>query len=93
MWEDIQKKGRLAKMNKYFQISKNKHIEIEVNLWKENNPNLFKFNIEWTWKCDHAGFRLDLEFFELAFNFIIYDGRHWDWSTNNWCKYEPFDEE
>jgi hypothetical protein len=79
-------------MNWCIQVSKHKFIEIEANVWKEN-CKIFQFNIDWTQKCDHAGFSIDLEFFELAFSFTIYDHRHWDYDTKNWCKYEPVDEE
>lgn len=52
---------------------------------------LIDFTLEWTRRCDHAGFRFNFTLIGLLFTFYIYDNRHWDDEKNAWEVYEPWD--
>lgn len=63
---------------------KNKFIEIQLM----KDAELFRKELEWTIKQDHAGVRIELGLigYKAAFNF--YDNRHWDYKNNSWAKYD-----
>jgi hypothetical protein len=70
-------------------LTTNKSLELEVSSGKQCcDWNLFKFDIEFTSKTDHAGFRFNFQLFSLIeFVFSIQDNRHWDYDNNCWEKY------
>lgn len=66
----------------YGSIGKNKAWELEVG--KNKDWNWFEFRKSLTRHCDHAGFTLYLEVLGFWINFIIYDGRHWNYNENRY---------
>lgn len=72
--------------DKSIPLSKHKHFEIQV-MW---NPRLLvALELDfWTWSgFDHAGPRLNFALLGIEVNMSIYDSRHWDDDTDNWCIY------
>ena len=74
---------------KNFKLTKNKSLEIQLNLLPDDDYQLFNVNINHTLKGDHAGFEFRIESFKVfCFYFLIYDTRHWDDENDCWKKYE-----
>jgi len=48
--------------------------------------SFFNFSVNLTRKCDHPGFSLIVEILGLNFIFEIYDKRHWNNITENFCE-------
>jgi hypothetical protein len=48
--------------------------------------SLFNFSIKLSRKCDHSGFSFNIEICGLNFIFEIYDIRHWNNITDNFCE-------
>ena len=70
---------------KNFKLSKNKSLEIQLDLFSNDDWKLFNFLISCSLKGDHAGFEIDISICKLfAFIFNIYDHRHWDWEKDRW---------
>lgn len=77
-------------------IIKNKWLEIGAGLMSDRHYFYFRFNflelinfdMKWSRKSDHAGFRLYLTISGLYFGASTYDTRHWDYENECWCKYE-----
>ena len=73
---------------KVFKISKNKYIEIQLDLFPENDWKLFNIEISQSLKGDHAGFRFEIScYYFFYFSFIVYDCRHWNWEKDRWEEY------
>ena len=62
-------------------------FDLDINILSDNYFFNFYFvlfgeflriNIGWSRKCDHAGFRFDVDFLWFMFNIGTYDTRHWD---------------
>ena len=53
--------------------------------------DIFKFNLCWSRKTDHAGFEIGLDILSLMINFNIYDGRHWDHDNDCWEDYTSYE--
>ena len=72
--------------NPYWQLSKYKGLEIQVD-W--NTPEMaspFNFSFSITRHCDHAGVEFTFELLELLyFNVHFYDARHWDYEKKQYC--------
>lgn len=51
------------------------------------NDNLFRIELAFTTKQDHAGVNLELGLFGYEIHFAFYDSRHWDNETNSWQVY------
>jgi len=65
-----------------WKISKNKAWELQLDKFEE--WCWFRFNLELTRNCDHAGFRLFLEVFGFFAELSVYDVRHWSYDQNKW---------
>ena len=50
--------------------------------------DFISFDIDWSRKCDHAGFRFSLIILGLMIHFNIYDTRHWNYDKNEFENYE-----
>ena len=75
-------------MNKHWQISKNKSLEIELE--NDYYSSIFVFRFAWTQKEDHAGISLWIEIGKFYFRIYLYDHRHWDDKKGTWKTYsEP----
>jgi len=70
-------------MNKHLSLSKNKTLEVQVELWEEDTC-WFDFELSCTRKTDHAGFYLDIVIWRFCFYFSICDNRHWNYDENRW---------
>ena len=68
-------------------LSPHKYLEIQCGKF-EGHRNIFCFELEWTTKADHAGFRWHNEILGWHFIVNIYDHRHWDYRFNRWQGYE-----
>jgi len=66
-------------------ITKNKSWELQIANMADT---IFNLTISWTHKCDHAGFRFNLEIYKFMFEFNLYDNRHWDYDNNDYEKYD-----
>lgn len=64
----------------HFNISKNKHLEIQFFPSDVN----FEFEFVIHTKGDHAGIRFEITLFEQIFIIHFYDKRHWDWTRDKW---------
>jgi hypothetical protein len=71
-----------CKAGSFFKLP-NKYWELQISLF-ENNPDIFNFVLNWSRKCDHAGFEFRVEILPFYFSFKIYDNRHWDFENDNW---------
>ena len=80
------KRFSLSPTNLFFHIVGNKGCEVEWGYHKEWN-DYFCIYIDWTRRCDHAGFGLNLEMCGLSFDFDIYDYRHWNSNEKYWETY------
>lgn len=73
-------------MNTGFKISKNKAWEFETGRFEE--WSWFRFNLDLTRNCDHAGFRINIEVLGVWVEFSIYDTRHWSYEQNKWEEHQ-----
>jgi hypothetical protein len=65
-----------------------KFLELEISKYDmEDTCNWYKFLIEHTRQCDHAGFYLSIELFGWVVSLVIYDSRHWDFGKKMWMEY------
>jgi hypothetical protein len=66
--------------NSYGKLGKNKGWELDIARyhWTE----IFKFAVNQTFCCDHAGFVIEACLFGFDLEFRIYDGRHWNYQEN-----------
>lgn len=69
---------------KFLRLSTNKSFELQLAFIEDGWPWL-NVNFAITRKCNHAGIRLLIEVPFIFLNFDIYDNRHWDYKTKNWC--------
>ena len=75
-------------MQYYRNLFGHKFLELEISKYDmENTCNWYKFLIEHTRQCDHAGVQLSIELFGYVFSCQIYDSRHWDYEKKMWMKY------
>jgi hypothetical protein len=67
-----------------FHLWGNKYFE-----WQLMYSGYFKtgFKIRWNAHQDHAGLWTEVSFLGITWDMQIYDNRHWDYETNDWCKY------
>lgn len=73
----------------YKRLTKHKSFEIEAfKVSIRDSCAWFRFLIEQTRGCDHAGFQLTFELFGFILTLQIYDHRHWDYENKKWCEYE-----
>ena len=63
-------------------LTKNKSWELQF----PKTNNLFRLEIKYTTKQDHAGLYTELNLFGRGFIFQIYDNRHWDYDSNKWSE-------
>ena len=68
-------------------IKSNKHWEFQLDSFPGWN-SYFSFEISWSTRKDHAGFKIELNICRWLLMFNIYDCRHWDDEKGEWCKYE-----
>lgn len=65
--------------------TKNKYLEMQLYHY----GTLLGLELSLYWKGrDHAGPRLSVSFLTLTFEITIYDHRHWNDDTNDWCVYD-----
>ncbi len=43
---------------------------------------IISFDVSWTVKCDHAGFRVYCQLYKFSFELELTDNRHWDLFNN-----------
>jgi len=68
------------------QVSKTKFWELQID--NDNTGTIFNFNIDWTRKCDHAGFRFNFGVLSFNIDFNFYDNRHWDYERDAYVDYD-----
>ncbi len=66
-----------------------KNLAWESQLYRSNV--ILEWVFEFTHRQDHAGLRLEFGLFTWCWTFIVYDTRHWNYSTNRWEIYEDLD--
>lgn len=70
-------------ISKYWKISKNKGLEVQ--LYRASTRNLIRFHVGLDWRgCDHAGPEIEFEIFGYELDINIQDKRHWCYITNDW---------
>jgi hypothetical protein len=70
---------------KNFKLSKNKYLEIQLDLLPPYDCELFDITIKHSLKGDHAGFQFSIYCFKtFYFHIMIYDHRHWDCDNDCW---------
>ena len=74
---------------KNINLSKNKSIEIQLDLFPRDDVSIFKYEFRANQKTDHAGIGLFIEIYKFVyFRIQFYDHRHWDYENKCWQK--PF---
>ena len=71
---NICKNGTFWKPNKFW----------ELQITTDFDGPYFNFQVNWTKKCDHAGFTFLIGIHKFLFDFKIYDVRHWNYEDNNY---------
>lgn len=69
---------------KFFNFA-NKYFEIQA----DNCGFKFElsFELSFTRRCDHAGFRFYINVLGYFLDIMVYDNRHWDEENDDWCDY------
>lgn len=76
------KKLKIWKWGIFIKLWGEKGIESEILYF--NEWSWFKFNLDWTRKCDHAGIEFVVEILGIHFYIKYYDARHWNYQENRW---------
>jgi hypothetical protein len=66
-------------------LTKNKSLELEHSYM---STMLVDFDLLWTVRTDHAGFRITVGILGYGIGFQIYDTRHWNYERD---QYEIYD--
>lgn len=66
-------------------LTKYKSLELQFTWW-DYWFDIFRFNVNWSVRGDHAGFGFEVTLFMFAFDFDIRDHRHWDYENDRWEK-------
>ena len=70
---------------KNIKLSKNKSIEIQLDLFPTDDSTIFQCEFRVNQKTDHAGIGLFLKIYKFVyFHIQFYDHRHWDWKNRCW---------
>lgn len=70
---------------KNIRLTKNKSIEIQLDLFPMDNISILKCEFRINQKTDHAGIGLFLEIYKLVyFHIQFYDHRHWEHKLQKW---------
>lgn len=70
-------------MNGYFQLTKHKFFEWDLN--RKFATQWFELSFIWTRKQDHPGFFFVFSIFKLFFlELCVYDHRHWNCMTQSY---------
>lgn len=74
--------------------TEHKYVELQTGLFegKYEETDVFKFNIHWSRRVDHAGISIDLYIWNFYFMFQIYDNRHWCYNCDDYFKQSCYDE-
>lgn len=74
--------------------TKHKYFNLQIGIFKGSMEecNIFKFNIDWNRRIDHAGLNIDFNIWNFYFIFQIYDNRHWCYTCNNYATQKCYDE-
>jgi hypothetical protein len=75
-WSDNFDSGRCWSGN----ISKNKWWELQLC----RQPVIAEVQLQYSFRQDHAGLKIDLGLFGHSILFNIYDSRHWNTEQNRW---------
>lgn len=67
---------------KYWKVTKNKTLEVQVERWE--HWDWFSFEMKWTRKQDHAGFKFIMQIIGFYMHVWFCDNRHWDCKKNVW---------
>jgi hypothetical protein len=59
-----------------------KHKYIELQFMKDSE--LFRIEVDWSVRQDHAGIRLELGLLGYKADFTFYDNRHWNYEEGRW---------
>ena len=70
-------------------LTKNKALELEHSYM---STMLVDFDLLWTVRTDHAGFRITAGILGYAVSFQIYDSRHWNYERNCYETYDTIQE-
>jgi len=70
---------------KNINLSKNKSIEVQLDLFPTDDATVFKCEFRANQKVDHAGIGFFLELYKsFYFHIQLYDHRHWDYEKKCW---------
>ena len=70
---------------KNINLSKNKSIEIQLDLFPNDETTIFSCEFRINQKTDHAGVGFFFELYKLFyFHIQLYDKRHWDYEKKCW---------
>jgi hypothetical protein len=56
--------------------TKHKYINFQIG-WNRESTNIFYFNLQWSYKVDHAGFSINFDLGKFYLILETYDNRHW----------------
>jgi len=68
------------------------NLQIGITKGKFEECSIFKFNVSWNRRVDHAGFNFDFGIWNFYIFFQIYDNRHWCYVCNKWMTQECYNE-
>lgn len=70
---------------KNFCLSENKGLEIQLDIFPEDDSTIFQCETRIDQKTDHAGAGFFLYIYKTVyFHIQIYDKRHWDYKNKRW---------
>jgi hypothetical protein len=79
------KKIKTTILCKNINLSKNKSIEVQLDLFPQDGVTIFNCEFRINQKVDHAGVGLFIELYKLFyFHIQFYDHRHWDFDGKCW---------
>jgi hypothetical protein len=74
-----------------FNIFIGKHKDLEIESYTTSSPGfsiLFRYVIH----EDHPGLMIEIKFIMFVITFHFYDGRHWNYDSGDWEKYNIVEE-
>ena len=78
---------KIKMLVKNIRLSKNKSIEIQLDLLPQDDTTILKYEFRISQKTDHAGIGFFFELYKLFyFHVQFYDHRHWNYKKKCWEK-------
>lgn len=88
LWLPSERSFDLNKFVSTFGSTPISHKYWEFEVMYSNWTNLFRFELSFSRKTDHAGVHFSIGLFGFELDFQIYDHRHWDYVNDRWEDHE-----